>query len=55
VPLVLGQAVALALLLVVGAAGDEVDRHPPVADLVDGGEGLGRERRVGNVRPVRQQ
>jgi hypothetical protein len=37
---------------VVGAAGDEVDRRAAAAHLVDGGEGLGRERRVGDVGPV---
>ena len=46
---------AFALLLVVGAAGDEVNRRPAAAHLVDGGEGLGRERRVGDVGPVREQ
>jgi hypothetical protein len=40
---------------VVGAAGDEVDRRAAPAHLVDGGEGLGGERRVGDIRPVRQQ
>ena len=55
VALVLGQEVALALLLVVVAAGDEVQRQPAVADLVERGERLGRERRDRQVRAVGQQ
>ena len=55
VALVLGEDVALALLLVVVAAGDEVHREPAVADLVERGEGLGRERRVRQVGPVGEQ
>src|ERR1700733_15694548 len=55
VALVVGEVVALALLLVVGATGDEVDRGAPVADLVDRREGLRRECWVGNVGPVREQ
>ena len=55
VALVLGEGVALAALLVVVAAGDEVDGQPAVADLVEGGERLGGERRVGHVRAVGEQ
>src|ERR1700727_2267003 len=55
VPFVLREVVALALLLVVGAAGDEVDRRAAAAHLVDGGGGLGRDRRIGDVGPVREQ
>ncbi len=55
VALVLGEEVALALLLVVVAAGDEVDGEPAVADPVQGGEGLGGEGRVRDVRAVGEQ
>ncbi len=55
VALVLGEGVALAALLVVVAAGDEVDGQPALADLVEGGEGLGGEGGIGHVRPVGQQ
>jgi hypothetical protein len=40
---VVGQVVTLTLLLVVGAAGDEMHGDPAAADLVDGGERLGRK------------
>jgi hypothetical protein len=52
---VLGQRVAFALLLVVVAAGDDVQREAPAGDLVERGHGLRRERRVGDVRAVGQQ
>lgn len=55
VPLVLGEEIALALLLVVIAAGDEVDGEAAVADPVQRGEGLGRERRVRDVGAVGDQ
>ena len=55
VALVVAQEVALALLFVVVAAGDEVHREPAAADLVERREGLGRERRDREVRAVREQ
>ncbi len=55
VAVVLGEAVALAGLLVVVAAGDEVDGDAAVADLIDRGERLGRVRRDRQVRAVGQQ
>ncbi len=55
VALVLRQEVALALLFVVVAARDEVHGEPAVAELVEGREGLGGERRVRHVGPVGEQ
>ena len=55
VPLVLGERVALAALLVVVAAGDEVHRQPAAGELVQRRERLRRVRRVRDVGPVREQ
>ena len=55
VAVVLAQPVALAGLLVLVAAGDDVHGDPPAADLVHRGERLGREGRDRQVRAVRDE
>ena len=52
VAVVLGQVVALALLLGVVAAGDDVDRDPAAGELVEGGEALGRPGGEDEAGPV---
>ena len=55
VALVLGQVVAVAALLGVTAAGDDVHRDPPARELVQGGERAGGQGRGHEPRPVRDQ
>src|SRR5690606_8244440 len=55
VPLVLGEGVALATLLAVVPAGDEMDGQAAAGELVERRERLGGVRRVGHVGPVREQ
>ena len=55
VAVVLGQEVAFAGLIRVAGAGDDMQRHPPLRELVEGRDLPRRERRRHRTRPVRDQ
>ena len=55
VAVVLGQEVAFAGLVRVAGAGDDVQRHPPLRELVEGRDLPRRQRRRHRARPVRDQ
>ena len=55
VALVLAQPVAVARLVGVVAAGDDVDGGPPAGELVEGGEGTGGRGRALEARAVRDE
>ena len=55
VAVVLGQEVALAGLIRVAGAGDDMQRHPALRELVEGRDLPRRQRRRHRARPVRDQ
>ena len=55
VALVLEQVVAVAALLAVAAAGDDVDADPAAGELIERGECPRGQRRRHEARPVRDQ
>ena len=55
VTVILGQEVALARLILVAGAGDDVQRHPALRELVEGRDLPRGQRRRHRARPVRDQ
>ena len=55
IAVVLGQEVAFAGLIRVAGAGDDMQRHPPLRELVEGRDLPRRQRRRHRARPVRDQ
>ena len=55
VAVVLGQEVAFAGLILIAGAGDDVQRHPALRQLVEGGNLPRRQRRCNGARTVRDQ